>query len=1380
MDKQFVRLSSLSSLSDQALRLLQDLAIANLGDLLAFKPARDARFLMAAADGLFPPEEAQALIHRDAWDRPLREVVEGAPTLLTSVGEQEAAVLSRLHLETIAELAAWEAFAEAEEAVAGACADSSGEDPVAPDCVLPRCRKFTKNSKSYVSFFKAEDVSELSLTTQSKLTPIHRLFDFTGGECKSIHLGYSCSYRQDWIYCGIHLGEPQGSVSLFMGQDTQISVLDWKRINRAFRTEDSGVSERLTNLLTHQRAVDEIARATAEEHQHGSTSSFGANAATAGSFVAAGAIVGGVGGGVSGALAGLVIGNAANAAGAAPTLAGAAVGTAVGSVAGAAAGSLVFAGATTLGFVETDADGERGVVGRSAQSIHQRSLQNASSLRSFWSNIVTQSVEEEQQRLRTDRVTNHNRIHALNAIYFEILNLYRVNIWLTGVDPLIFIPFKPFHFTAETLQRYWWILRTYLKDPQLVLALDEYFLSLSSDTSPADALAALPSVEEVEADSLSVSLDFDGSMIETLIVDNLLVMAASHAVVAGVLMTAAAGLGGPVTLAIGAAAIAGIMINTFYNAVKREFVEVTLVTDGGDVALARGASANLNQEFVGTYTTEQNVLIETITGVKIANKNTNIQLGIPDTPFFIDIGAVAFENVKASLVVRDRSTIAQAVPNIADLQDETTLSSGSLLISGNADKTLTWNVANRLRNLFSGVTLQQDALATELSALETVEAKLANLLGFLNANRYGFTRLILQQIEREQLICVLDQLRIGGVDLKTIAGTNPLGFCGSHIILPLKRVPALSPPAVEPGIGIDASKFRLFLESLIDAIKADLVTGDSLPGAMAEIQAFIARLIGEGNGSAAEKQLRQRLQALMALLTLLAQSSSSAATSASRPAAGSAAGTPAHVIGGGLVSAQRDDRAEEAIQVIQSILPTLTAGTAPGAPAPGPAVPERLEVVARYYERLLKETEGQRKRQLASDEVSLPSSAVFMEPVLSNAKGAELYEIRRNSHYDILPAPGILPADPNVTRTQAQNLTPTVPQAVLQQTAPPELPLPGNLATALGEAGKLDLSTLLTTNAASLQATLQNVSALASELAKASAQLTGDAQKQALDAAKSLSEKIGSVIESTLPKLADQPTPSATPTPSPAPPDTLEKQGHITKALEDIDKLDIPEDKKQERKRSIGASVKSDTSQEYVFEVLFEDDLGNPYPSGSFRINATIFETREFVKFNGGVSLPIEDGQHLFEESLDLKPGGKLTLGVFATFDGLPEIGSNVGITLPNSPHVRLRFTMKVAEETVTETSVKTAVDSVVRKSGFSGKIETALELTPSLGLELPFEVYEVEVTATGEIGGTISGNLAGEYSSEDTTTDTDTDSQTTSRTFNVRIPLFAWQVSLS
>jgi hypothetical protein len=307
--------------------------------------------------------------------------------------------------------------------------------------VLPTCKKFSRNSKSYTSFFKEREIRDLSVHSKGP-TPISNLFNFGKAESKVIYLGYSVSYLQDWIYVGVHLGEPQGSVNLSMGQDTQVSMLDWRRAMRALRAEDTRISERLASTLFHQRAVDEVARATAEEHQHGATSAFGANAATAGSFVAAGAIVGGVGGRHFGRPR-WPFRRCTN------------------RRCDAGFGhlerrrrrdgswehrrrrrrSIIASGATTLGFVDTDAEGDREIFAASGQSIQQRTRQNSSSIRSFWSNIVSQSVQEEQQTIRTDRLTNHNRIHALNAILFEVLNGYRVNISAQSFAP---IPFPSF------------------------------------------------------------------------------------------------------------------------------------------------------------------------------------------------------------------------------------------------------------------------------------------------------------------------------------------------------------------------------------------------------------------------------------------------------------------------------------------------------------------------------------------------------------------------------------------------------------------------------------------------------------------------------------------------------------------------------------------------------------------------------------------------------------------------------------------------------------------------------------------------------------------------------------------------------------------------
>src|SRR6185295_6615577 len=95
----------------------------------------------------------------------------------------------------------------------------------------------------------------------------------------------------------------------------------------------------------------------------------------------------------------------------------------------------------------------------------------------------------------------------------------------------------------------------------------------------------------------------------------------------------------------------------------------------------------------------------------------------------------------------------------------------------------------------------------------------------------------------------------------------------------------------------------------------------------------------------------------------------------------------------------------------------------------------------------------------------------------------------------------------------------------------PEFPLPNSLTAALAEAGKLDLSTLINSNAGTLNTTLSNLSDMARELAKASAQLTGDAQKQALASASAVARQISDIVSSSLQTPA-----TASPAPKPGPP----------------------------------------------------------------------------------------------------------------------------------------------------------------------------------------------------------------------------------------------------
>jgi hypothetical protein len=1303
MESHFRSLATLQSLDAQKLALLRKLGITNLGDLLAYPPLRYAQFVMAAKNGLLRTEEIAAYLDDAAHDLEIDEVLAAPVTTLQGVGNATAKILSQLGLETVDDLASYPPFLQAEEIITGAVTEES--DPHAPACVLPTCKKFTRNSKSFVSFFKQEEIRDLSVLSSNTST-ISNLFNSSSKDVKIIYLGYSVSFLQEWIYGGIHLGEPQGSVSLFMGQDTQVSVLDWRRINTALRTEDTRVSERLSSTLFHQRAVDEVARATAEEHQHGGTSAFGANAATAGSFVAAGAVIGGVGGGISGAIAGLVIGNVANAAGGLPTLAGAAVGTAVGSIAGAAAGSLIVSGATTLGFVETDAEGDREIFARSAQNIQQRTVQNSSSLRSFWSNIVSQSVQDEQQTVRTDRVTNHNRIHALNALYFEVLNEYRLNISANDFAPILFLPFKPIVFTPDILRLHWWIIRTFLADKSLVLALDQFFLTLSSDPSPGAELAELPRIEDIKTDRVTVDLNLDGSVMEELI-------------------------GAIVGTALLGTAIAAFRL--LFDAGKRDNINVTIITTDGSFTLSRDQSPNSDPNFVGSYSSQVSIAIHTIESIKIKNSNSEFSI------LGFDLNELAFEGVSARIRIRNRNAFAAALPQIRSLEDEQTVRSQTLKISANSSKTVAWDIGGKLRSQFEAVSTQVDELTAELASDALTAAKLSNLLGFLNANKFGFTRLILQSTEREQVINVLEGVEVGGVDLSTFASTTPLGFCGNHVVLLLKNRPP-GDASFEP-VGVDTAKLEQALSELEQINGNDVKRLDAYLRDLLEfVTEFLKAARNDGNGSVREQQL-------LALVTVLQLHLGQYV----------AAGALATLFLAGLRLKIR--------AAIAAILAFINSSTKTNN--------SDVSQLLNYYGAVKDALTARMGRIISSSEVSLPSPAVFMEPVLSHAKGAELYDMRRNSHYDILPAPGIGVADPNVIRSQDTQLTPNIPGATLTIQNAPQFPLPTSINAALAEAGKLDLGTLITTNAATLNNTLSNLANMATELAKASAQLTGNAQEQALASAGEVAKQVSDIIQQSM----QSPAPSSSPAagPKPLPPVTQQEKSEVAREVRRINEGQGSKAQKKEQKEAVGAPVAVDKTRDYRMSIIFIDEQGRGYPEGNFTLSMDFFELGTTVDFNGGIPIEMSRGRFFFPDLITLESGRKGIISVSAdiagaTIDGVKEF------IFPDSPDIVFRARMLSETRKVSTTDVKTAVDQVVRESSFGAALNPIFERFLNGGLEFPFKIFKV--SADG--GSKTSLDLRLEYKRADSDTSTDTEGNTTVTDFEVVIPKNGWGIDLA
>jgi hypothetical protein len=447
--------------------------------------------------------------------------------------------------------------------------------------------------------------------------------------------------------------------------------------------------------------------------------------------------------------------------------------------------------------------------------------------------------------------------------------------------------------------------------------------------------------------------------------------------------------------------------------------------------------------------------------------------------------------------------------------------------------------------------------------------------------------------------------------------------------------------------------------------------------------------------------------------------------------------------------------------------------------APPKSNTNELNKLCGFYDSVQKTLKVRMGELLDTTEVSLPSPAVFMEPVLSNSKGAELYDMRRNSHYELLQAPGIADTDPNVLRARDISLTPTVPPSALSLQGIPDLPLPNTINTALGEAGKLDLSTLINSNAGTLNSTLANLSSLASELAKASAQLTGEAQKQALATAGDVARQVSDIINKSLQNSASA-TPAA-PAPKPAPPVGQQAKAEVCRELERINKgSGTPQEKREKKKETLGAPTTppnpadSGEKVDYQMSVVLLDENNIPYTQGRLKIGMSFFEFDTPVEFNGGVFIDMEDGEFFFPEKIRLTKGRKGSIRITADLDGV-KISGIKNFELPDKPDITFQCKMLSETRKITETNARTAMDEAIKNTSFGVDTSPLLELFLNGGIELPFKLFTVNADGGGK--GKVDARF--EYKKAESGTIGSSTSDTTVTEFEVVIPKNGWAITI-
>lgn len=193
--------------------------------------------------------------------------------------------------------------------------------------------------------------------------------------------------------------------------------MDWSRQVKASDQETITETENLTNTTTHNRAISEVQNAVASEVQTGFSKTSGSSTTSAG------------GGGLGLSLGPLTLGGS---------------------------GSSATSSSNAESF--STSSGTRNLAATMNQRVADATQQAASSVRDRRASVVKEVSEEEHQSVSTRIIANYNHMHALTIQYYEVIEIYRVNVQLQQVERCLFVPMKLLQFNQATIKRYQGVL----------------------------------------------------------------------------------------------------------------------------------------------------------------------------------------------------------------------------------------------------------------------------------------------------------------------------------------------------------------------------------------------------------------------------------------------------------------------------------------------------------------------------------------------------------------------------------------------------------------------------------------------------------------------------------------------------------------------------------------------------------------------------------------------------------------------------------------------------------------------------------------------------------------------------------------------------------
>jgi hypothetical protein len=781
--------ASLSALGAERAAALTSIGIGSLRDVLVQPAVIDARVMLAAATGTVRTPAGGVL--RDKYQAtPADEALALPVSALARVDDRQAKALASIGITSVADLGAL--AHEVEAIVLRSLTQTNGfsEHPSAPAELIPTLIGSVSTDVAFSSFVQDSNIEQITLKADhGMIEPLPVTFALTDGGSRAsvdvligqierdvaahglqkvlkeltdsgrsarsltsflrkkaqvsgrerrtlgalfddvrdpqIGLGYILRHRQRWVNLGTNLGQLAHSLPLGPGEPRNIARVRYVRRQQTGRSEDTLINERMDNQFSQDRALEEITSAVARELQSGGTATEAATSATALSLV--GSLAVGAG---TGAAIGTVVGT---------PVVGTAIGAAIGAgVAGAVALGFTASSAQALGTIESDSSGDRRIAGELQQRIQLRTSQTASAIRSVYSTVIVEDTQSEDITAESSNITNYNHMHALNMLYFEVLQHYLVTMEIDQVKPFLILPHSVLDFSDFAFIRdYWDVVRGFIGDDSLRQQGDLYFVE--------DGMPKAPDLEPVPPEP-----ERPQNFIRDLVVE----------------------IGYPPR----GDAARKVAWRVFAGSPEREGRPIDAVNEANWVH-DRFAFSDLR----GQDELRLRIDLDRNYGGVIRPKVTIVEATIEGNGRRFELRDVDAGEIVVGTSVRQRSFIKRV-----DIPD----------VSSRDDRSFALDKKKRAS------VLARNAAATEAFAALQADLNrfVSKLERYVRRNRYLLTRAILAGLEPEELTTLLRAVRItqahsghgaaptGALKLSAIADMQPIGFTPGGIVLPLKKL----------------------------------------------------------------------------------------------------------------------------------------------------------------------------------------------------------------------------------------------------------------------------------------------------------------------------------------------------------------------------------------------------------------------------------------------------------------------------------------------------------------------------------------------------------------------------------------------------------------